>query len=197
MENEMKKLLRDGLLIVAIISLFFYLLWQAVGCRTVKSSVKTSDSIVLRIKDSIVTHNVVHKKDSTVIKDTLIRVNYDRAQYAFDFGDTKDTVVRSGRATLRKNVNNGVVTVQADCDSFDILVQDQRIIIGQERQEIENLDMQLSDLKKIYSSNTVSVKEPSGIVRFFGRVRNVFAWVGLLAIAYIIFKVLRRVYVPR
>lgn len=186
---------------VLLCSILVLALYAAVtgltSCKTVKSAVKVSDSVVVRIKDSVVTHNIVRKKDSTVIKDTLIRVNYDRAQYAFDFGDTRDTVVRSGRATLRKNVNNGVVTVQADCDSFDILVQDQRIIISRERQQIEILNNQLSELKKLQSSSTVSVKEPSGIARFFGRVRNVFAWIGILAIAYIIFKVLGRVYMPR
>lgn len=176
---------------VGACALFLFMWGSCSSCKVRKTTI-ARDSIVYKVKDSIRLKTVVNRKDSTVIKDTLIRVKYDRAQYSFDAKDTKDTAVRSGRATLRKTVNNGVVTVQADCDSFYILVTDLKVIISQKDEENNKLVSEFQEYKKTHSDSTVTVKEPSRIARIWGNVRNLFAWVGLVTILYFIYKVYRR-----
>lgn len=152
-----------GSIAAAIFSIFAIaaILYGLSGCNSIKRATKTRTEVVYQIKDSIHHRTITRRKDSTVIKDTLIRVKYDRAEHSFKAGDTKDTAIRSGRATLRKTVNNGVVTVQADCDSFDILVNDMRVIISDKQQENELLYKQLQDYKQSHSDSTTVKKSGS------------------------------------
>lgn len=169
-----------GSIAAAIFALFAFaaILYGLSGCKTVKRNVNTRDSVVIHIKDSVRQRTITRRKDSTVIKDTLIRVKYDRAEHSFKAGDTKDTAIRSGRATLRKTVNNGVVTVQADCDSFDILVNDMRLIISDKQQENELLVKQFQDYKMYHSDSTTIKKSGS-----FGTwVRSWLGWIACIAL---------------
>lgn len=173
-------------------ALFLFLWGGCSSCnafKKVSKEVRITDSF--RVKDSIRHKTVIHRKDSTVIKDTLIRVKYDRAEYSFPANSTKDTAIRSGRATLRKTVNNGVVTVQADCDSFDILVNDMRIIIHDKNIENETLSNQFSEYKKSHSETTVKVAQQGWFARAWLWVKNLCT---LLVAIWLVLFILRRIF---
>lgn len=163
------------------------------GCKTTKVAKDIRITETTRIKDSIHHIYVTHKRDSTIIKDTLVRVKYDRAEYRFPANSTKDTAIRSGRATLRISVNNGQVTGQADCDSFDILVTDLRILYRNEQTENQLLTKQLQDYKASHTELTVKTESKSWFGRLWATVQRYFAWFGLIAFAYLIWKVCKRV----
>ena len=167
------------------------------GCTSCNSTKKLSHEVRItdsvRIKDSIHHKTVIHRKDSTVIKDTLVRVKYDRAEYRFPANSTKDTAIRSGRATLRISVNNGQVTGQADCDSFDILVTDLRILYRNEQTENQLLTKQLQDYKASHTELTVKTESKGWFGRLWATVQRYFAWFGLIAFVYLIWKIYKRV----
>lgn len=164
------------------------------GCgKHIKDIKSTRDSIIYKVRDSVVVKNHLRYKDSTIIKDTLVRVKYDRAEYRFPANSTKDTAIRSGRATLRISVNNGQVTGQADCDSFDILFQDMRIVISQKETENELLSKQLQDYKKSHTELTVKTESKGWFGRMWDKCRNTLAWVGLLSVVYVVYRLWRRV----
>lgn len=177
--------------ILAIAAIVFGL--SGCGKHFKNVSKETRDTFIYKVRDSIVVKNHLRVKDSTIIKDTLVRVKYDRAEWRFPANSTKDTAIRSGRATLRISVNNGQVTGQADCDSFDILFQDMRIVISQKETENEMLSKQLQDYKQSHSELTVKTESKGWFGRVWDKCRNTLAWVGLLAVAYVIYKVWRRV----
>lgn len=162
------------------------------GCKTTKVAKATHDSIIYKVRDSVVVKNHLRYKDSTIIKDTLVRVKYDRAEWRFPANSTKDTAIRSGRATLRISVNNGQVTGQADCDSFDILFQDMRIVISQKETENELLSKQFQDYKQSHTELTVKTESKGWFGRMWDKCRNTLAWVGLLAVVYLIWKIYKR-----
>ena len=163
------------------------------GCKTTKVAKTTHDSIIYKVRDSVVVKNHLRVKDSTIIKDTLVRVKYDRAEYRFPANSTKDTAIRSGRATLRISVNNGQVTGQADCDSFDILFQDMRIVISQKETDNQLLSKQFEDYKSTHTELTVKTESKSWFGRLWATVQRYFAWFGLIAFVYLIWKVYKRV----
>jgi hypothetical protein len=160
----------------------FLLFWG--GCTSCSPTKKLSHEVHLtdsvRIRDSIAYKTVIHRRDSTVIKDTTIRVKYDRAEWSFPATSTKDTAIRSGRATLRIAVNNGVISGQADCDSFDIVVNDMRLIIHDKSVEVENVTKEFQDYKKTHTEVIVRAVQRS----WFGRVWDTFkkwcVWIVLL-----------------
>lgn len=170
------------------------ILFGVTGCgKHFKNVTKeTRDSIIYKVRDSVVVKNHLRYKDSTVIKDTLVRVKYDRAEYRFPANSTKDTAIRSGRATLRISVNNGQITGQADCDSFDILINDQRIIISQKDVENQLLSKQFQDYKSSHTELTVKEARKSWFGRLWSAVKDYFAWFGLVAFLYLIWKVYKR-----
>ena len=175
--------------VIAIAAILFGLS----GCKTTKVAKDIRITETTRIKDSIHHIYVTHKKDSTIIKDTLVRVKYDRAEWSFPSHSTKDTAIRSGRATLRISVNNGQVTGQADCDSFDILVTDLRILYRNEQTENQLLTKQLQDYKASHTELTVKTESKSWFGRLWATVQRYFAWFGLIAFVYLIWKVYKRV----
>jgi len=162
------------------------------GCKTTKVAKDIRITETTRIKDSIHHIYVTHKKDSTIIKDTLVRVKYDRAEWSFPSHSTKDTAIRSGRATLRISVNNGQVTGQADCDSFDILFQDMRIVISQKETDNQLLSKQFEDYKSTHTELTVKTESKSWFGRLWATVQRYFAWFGLIAFVYLMWKVYKR-----
>lgn len=163
------------------------------GCKTTKVAKSTHDSIIYKVRDSVVVKNHLRVKDSTVIKDTLVRVKYDRAEYRFPANSTKDTAIRSGRATLRISVNNGQVTGQADCDSFDILFQDMRIVISQKETDNQLLSKEFQDYKSTHTELTVKTESKSWWGRLWDTVERYFAWFGVIAFVYLIWKIYKRV----
>lgn len=175
--------------VIAIAAILFGLS----GCKTTKVAKTTHDSVIYKVRDSVVVRNHLRVKDSTIIKDTLVRVKYDRAEYRFPANSTKDTAIRSGRATLRISVNNGQVTGQADCDSFDILVTDLRILYRNEQTENQLLTKQLSDYKTSHTELTVKTESKSWFGRLWATVQRYFAWFGLIAFVYLIWKIYKRV----
>jgi len=175
---------------IALIAILF----GVTGCKSFKTvSTQTRDSVVIKLRDSVVVKQHLRYKDSTVIKDTLVRVKHDRAEYRFPVNSTTDTAIRSGRATLRISVNNGQVTGQADCDSFDILINDQRIIISQKDVENQVLSKQFQDYKASHTSVEVKEARKGWLGRLWSAVKDYFAWFGLIAFIYLIYKVWRRV----
>ena len=151
------------------------------SCNSTKKlshEVRITDSV--RIKDSIHHKTVIHRKDSTVIKDTLIRVKHDRAEYRFSASSTKDTAIRSGRATLRISVNDGVISGQADCDSFDILVNDMRLIIQDKSIEVENVTKEFQEYKKSHTEVTVKAAQRSWLGRVWDTFKKWCVWIVLL-----------------
>jgi len=163
------------------------------GCKTTKIAKTTHDSIIYKVRDSVVVRNHLRVKDSTIIKDTLVRVKYDRAEWSFPSHSTKDTAIRSGRATLRISVNNGQVTGQADCDSFDILFQDMRIVISQKETDNQLLSKEFQDYKSTHTELTVKTESKSWWGRLWATVQRYFAWFGLIAFVYCIWKIYKRV----
>lgn len=175
---------------IALIAILF----GVTGCKSFKTvSSQTRDSIVIKLRDSVVVSQHLRYKDSTVIKDTLVRVKHDRAEYRFPANSTTDTAIRSGRATLRISVNNGQVTGQADCDSFDILFQDMRVMYSQKQTENEILSKQFQDYKASHTSVEVKEARKGWFARLWSAVKDYFAWFGLVAFVYLIYKVWRRV----
>jgi len=163
------------------------------GCKTTKVAKTTHDSIIYKVRDSVVVRNHLRVKDSTIIKDTLVRVKYDRAEWSFPSHSTKDTAIRSGRATLRISVNNGQVTGQADCDSFDILFQDMRIVISQKETDNQLLSKEFQDYKSTHTELTVKTESKSWFGRLWDTVQRYFAWFGVIAFVYLIWKIYKRV----
>ncbi len=163
------------------------------GCKTTKVAKTTHDSIIYKVRDSVVVKNHLRVKDSTIIKDTLVRVKYDRAEYRFPANSTKDTAIRSGRATLRISVNNGQVTGQADCDSFDILFQDMRIVISQKETDNQLLSKEFQDYKSTHTELTVKTESKSWFGRLWATVQRYLAWFGLIAFVYLIWNIYKRV----
>ena len=175
---------------IALIAILFGL----TGCKSLKTvSRQTRDSIIYKLRDSVVVKQHLRYKDSTVIKDTLVRVKHDRAEYRFPVNSTTDTAIRSGRATLRISVNNGQVTGQADCDSFDILFQDMRIVISQKETDNQLLSKEFQDYKSTHTELTVKTESKSWLGRLWATVQRYFAWFGLIAFVYLIWKVYKRV----
>lgn len=162
------------------------------GCKTTKVAKSTHDSIIYKVRDSVVVKNHLRYKDSTIIKDTLVRVKYDRAEWRFPANSTKDTAIRSGRATLRISVNNGQVTGQADCDSFDILVTDLRVLYSNERSQNEILSKQFEEYKATHTSVEVKEVKKGFFGRLWASVQRYFAWFGLIAFVYLIWKIYKR-----
>lgn len=191
----MKKELLYGSLAAFIFAILAIcaILFGLSGCKTTKVAKTTHDSIIYKVRDSVVVRNHLRVKDSTIIKDTLVRVKYDRAEWSFPSHSTKDTAIRSGRATLRISVNNGQVTGQADCDSFDILVTDLRILYRNEQTENQLLTKQLQDYKASHTELTVKTESKSWFGRLWATVQRYFAWFGLIAFVYLIWKVYKRV----
>ena len=163
------------------------------GCKTTKVAKTTHDSIIYKVRDSVVVKNHLRVKDSTIIKDTLVRVKYDRAEYRFPANSTKDTAIRSGRATLRISVNNGQVTGQADCDSFDILFQDMRIVISQKETDNQLLSKEFQDYKSTHTELTVKTESKGWFGRLWASIQRYFAWFGVIAFVYCIWKIYKRV----
>jgi len=179
------------LLILGSIALIA-ILFGVTGCKSFKTvSSQTRDSVVIKLRDSVVISQHLRYKDSTVIKDTLVRVKHDRAEYRFPANSTKDTAIRSGRATLRISVNNGQVTGQADCDSFDILVTDLRILYRNEQTENQLLTKQLQDYKASHTELTVKTESKSWFGRLWVTLQRYFAWFGLIAFVYLIWRLFR------
>lgn len=181
------------IILIAVIGAVLPALFASSCGKHFKTVAKTThDSTIYNVRDSVVVTEHLRYKDSVIIKDTLIRVKYDRAEYSFPANSTKDTAIRSGRATLRKTVNNGVVTVQADCDSFDILINDQRIVISQKQTEYELLSKEFSDYKSYHASVEVKEAQKGFFGRLWAKVQGYFSWLGLIAFAYIIFKIVKK-----
>lgn len=183
----MRKIILIAVVAAALPALF------TTGCKSFKTVEKTTrDSVVIKVRDSVVVKQHLRVKDSTVIKDTLIRVKHDRAEWSFPANSTKDTAIRSGRATLRIAVNNGVISGQADCDSFDILINDQRIVISQKQTEYELLSKEFNDYKSYHASVEVKEAQKGFFGRLWAKVQGYFSWLGLIAFAYIIFKIVKK-----
>jgi hypothetical protein len=162
------------------------------GCKAFKTvSHATHDSVVVKFRDSVVVKTYKHIKDSTVIKDTLIRVKHDRAEWSFPANSTTDTAIRKGRATLRISVNNGVIKGQADCDSFDIVVNDMRVIIQEKNFENERISKELKEYKAIHSEVTVKEAKKGLFARIWGYLCNLFAWIGLIVV---VLWIVRRIF---
>ncbi len=162
----------------AVFLLFWGSCTSCTSTRKLSHEVHITDSF--HVKDSIHHKTVIHRKDSTVIKDTLIRVKYDRAEYSFPANSTKDTAIRSGRATLRISVNNGVISGQADCDSFDILVNDMRLIIQDKSIEVENVTKEFQEYKKTHTEVTVKAAQRSWLGRVWDTFKKWCVWIVLL-----------------
>jgi hypothetical protein len=93
---------------------------------------------------------------------------------------------------LRISVNNGQVTGQADCDSFDILFQDMRIVISQKETDNQLLSKEFQDYKASHTELTVKTESKSWFGRLWATVQRYFAWFGLIAFVYLIWKIYKR-----
>lgn len=179
---------------IAVIGAVLPALFTASCGKHFKTVAKTThDSTIYNVRDSVVVTEHLRYKDSVIIKDTLVRVKHDRAEYRFLANSTTDTAIRSGRATLRISVNNGQVTGQADCDSFDILINDQRIVISQKQTEYELLSKEFNDYKSYHTSVEVKEAKKGFFGRLWAKVQGYFSWLGLIAFLYILYWIYRKV----
>lgn len=154
---------------------------SATSCRTWKTTGRvTRDSVVLKTKDTTIYKYVTKTRDSIVIKDTSIGFSAEDFGFEIDHNSTSDTVIKKGKLTIRRTVNNGKEYIHCNTDSFTILVANLRSAILYQENHIAQQNTKISELTKSHDEVVTKEKQPSWFMRAFAWLRNGFAILGLV-----------------
>ena len=179
-----------------LIVISLVLLWLT-SCHTLKTvSHEVRDSVVVRTIDSVVYHSVTNTKDSIVTHDSAIGISGASASFDLAYNSTTDTVVKKGTLRITRYVNKGVEHIDCTSDSLTIVVMDLQTVIRQKTSETDNLRLQLSSTAKTHTDIEVKAQADGLPARLWARVRNGFAWFGLLAAIALILWVLKKFVIP-
>ena len=160
--------------------------------KNVKHDVK--DSVVVKVHDSVIYKTVINTKDSVVIKDTAIGISSGSVGIILPFNSKADTTIRKGNSTLRRHIDNaGNEHIDCNTDSLTIVINDLQLIVRQKSVVADSLNNTIQST--ILSHSDIQIKEvsQSWFGRTWAKVKNYFAWFGLLCLLHLIYKLYKLV----
>lgn len=162
--------------------------------KNVKHDVK--DSVVVKVHDSVIYKTVINTKDSVVIKDTAIGISSVSVGVILPFNSKADTTIRKGSSTLRRHIDNaGNEHIDCNTDSLTIVINDLQLIVRQKSVVADSLNHTIQSTMLSHSDIQVKEVSQSWFGRTWQKVKNYFAWFGLLCLLYLIFKIVKRYFI--
>lgn len=166
------------------------------SCKALKNvSHDVRDSVVIKTVDSVVYKTITTTKDSVVTHDSAIGISGNNASFDINYNSTTDTIIKKGNLRLTRTVNKGFEHIECNSDSLTIVVMDLQTIVRQKSNETDQLKTQLSNVSKTHEETTVKEQSASWFGRTWGKVKNTFAWVGLITVLYVIFRIVKRYFI--
>lgn len=172
--------------IIAIISALFALSLSA--CHTIKRTSVTRDSVVLKDSTVYVFKTVTNTKDSIRIKDSVVKIYGSAATLQVPVNSTVDVSKKSGKATITRTVDNGVETITANCDSFEILVPELRYELHVAKVENDNLKEKVREASNSHSEVITKEVKKSRWAMFLSGIWSACAVFGIISLAYLLLR---------
>ncbi len=167
------------------------------SCRVMKPvSVKTRDSIVVRIKDSTVVHDVTVTKDSIVVKDSTIGIAGSSTGVTIQNGSTIDTTTHEGNVNLHRYVDNkGKEHIDCNSDSLTLVIKNLIREKTESSQRYDSMSIAKDSVSRSHSEVVVKQQALSWWGRLWTNVEKYFAWLGVATLAFLAIKYGRKIVV--
>jgi len=165
------------------------------SCKALKNvSHDVRDSVVIKTVDSVVYRTITTTKDSVVLRDSIVHIKSSSVELNLKLGSTKDVIKKSGGATIIRTVDGDDENITATCDS-QIIIVPLRFELHTAYIKVDSLSKLVSSINQSHNETTEKEKSEGWFGRTWGKVKNTFAWIGLIAFAYIIFKIIKRYFI--